>query len=142
MNMMNNWDRELVQFKLHSKINSTKFKSCQIEWSPKVEFLLAGRWLLACVKMYVTVLGTPDPCNLIRDCLCSHLFDPRTVSYSNVMIQIEITHKKLSDLVKDAPTLCCQHLLDLCKAVDDRGDAARSTIILEIFTQEQDVGRV
>ena len=31
MNMMNNWDRELIQFKLHSKINSTKFKFCQIE---------------------------------------------------------------------------------------------------------------
>ena len=25
MNMMNNWDRELMQFKLHSKINCTKF---------------------------------------------------------------------------------------------------------------------
>jgi DNA-binding Xre family transcriptional regulator len=75
---------------------------------------------------------------LIRDCLRSHLFDPRTVSYSNVMIQIEITHKKLSELAKDAPTLRCQHLLDLCKAVDDRGDTAWSTIILEILTREQE----
>jgi hypothetical protein len=79
-------------------------------------------------------LGTPDPRNLIRDCLRSHLFDPRTVSYSNVMIQLEITHKKLSELAKDAPTLRCQHLLDLHKAADDRGDTARSTIILEILT--------
>ena len=31
MNMMNNWDKELVQFKLHSKITCTKFKTCQIE---------------------------------------------------------------------------------------------------------------
>ena len=31
MNMTNNWDRELVQFKLHFKINWTKFKSCHIE---------------------------------------------------------------------------------------------------------------
>ena len=138
MNMMNNWDRELVQFKLHSKINSTKFKSCQIEWSPEVGFWLARRWLLARVKTYVTGLGTPDPCNLIRDCLRSHLFDPRTVSYSDVMIQIEITHKKLSELAKDAPTLCRQHLLDLRKAADDRGDTARSTIILEILTREQE----
>jgi hypothetical protein len=29
--MMNNWDKELVQFKLHSELNCTKFKSCHIE---------------------------------------------------------------------------------------------------------------
>jgi hypothetical protein len=136
MNTMNNWDRELVQFKLHSKDNATKFKSCQIEWSPEVGFWLARWWLLARVKTYVTELGTPDPHNLICDCLRSHLFDPRTVSYSDVMIHIENTHRKLSDLAKDAPTLCCQHLLDLCKAADDRGDAARSSIILELLTRE------
>ena len=57
------------------------------------------------------------------------------------MIQIEITHKKLSELVKDAPTLRRQHLLDLRKAADDREDAAWSTIILEILTQEQERNR-
>ena len=138
MYMMNNWDRELVQFKLHSEVNCTKFKSCHIEWSPEVGFWLARHWLLAHVKMNVTGLGTPDPHNLIRDCLRSHLFDPRSVSYNDAMIQIEITHKKLSELAKDAPALRCQHLLDLRKAVDDRGDAAWSTIILEILTREQE----
>ncbi len=123
---------------LHSKINCTKFKSCHIEWSPEVGFWLARRWLLARGKMYVTGLGTLDPWNLIRDCLRSHLFDPRSVSYSNVMIQIEITYKKLSELAKDAPTLCRQHLPNLRKAADDRGDAAWSTIILEILTWEQE----
>jgi hypothetical protein len=83
-------------------------------------------------------LGTLDPCNLICDCLRSHLFDPRTVSYSNIRIHIEITHNKLSELAKDAPTLHRQHLLDLRKAADDRGDTARSSIILEILTQEQE----
>jgi hypothetical protein len=34
------------------------------------------------------------------------------------MIQIEITHKKLSELAKDAPTLRCQHLLDLRNAAE------------------------
>ena len=136
--MMNNWDRELMQFKLHSEINCTKFKSFQIEWSPKVGFWLVRCWVLVRVKMYVTGLGTPDPHNLIPDCLRSHLFDPRSVSHSNAMIQIEITHKKLSALAKDAPTLRRQHLLNLCKAADDRGDAAWSTIILEIRTREQE----
>ena len=99
---------------------------------------LALWWLLAHVKTYVTGLGTPDPHNLIWGCLHSHLFDPRTVSYSGVMIHIENTHKKLSELVKDAPTLRHQHLLDLRKAADDRGDTAQSSIIPEIITQEQE----
>ncbi len=68
----------------------------------------------------------------------SHLFDPRSVSHSDVMIQIEIAHQKLSELVKDTPALCHQHLLDLRKAADDRGDSAHSTIILEILTREQE----
>ena len=54
------------------------------------------------------------------------------------MIQIEITHKKLSEFAKDAPALRRQHLLNLRKAVDDREDAAQSTIILEILTREQE----
>ena len=49
--LMNNWDMELVQFKLHAKVNCTKFKSCHIEWSPEVGFWLARCWLLARVKM-------------------------------------------------------------------------------------------
>ncbi len=101
-------------------------------------FWLARRWLLVHVKMYVAGLGTPDPCNLIRDCLHSHLFDPRSVSYSDVMLQIDIAHQKLSELAKDTPALRRQHLLDLCKAADDRGDSACSTIILEILTREQE----
>ncbi len=138
MFMMNNWDKELVQFKLHSKLNCTKFKSCHIEWSLEVGFWLARRWLLAHMKMYVAGLGTPDPHNLIRDCLHSHHFEPRSVSHSDVMIQIKIAYQKLSELAKDTPALCGQHLLDLRKAVDDRGDSARSTIILEILTHEQE----
>ncbi len=65
--MMNNWDKELVQFKLHCKANCTKFKSRHIQWSLEVGFWLARHWLLVHVKMYLTGIGTPDPCNLIRD---------------------------------------------------------------------------
>ncbi len=31
--LMNNWDKELVKFKLHLEVNCTKFKMCHIEWS-------------------------------------------------------------------------------------------------------------
>ncbi len=34
LHIMNNWNSELVQFKLHSQTNCTKFKSCHIKWSP------------------------------------------------------------------------------------------------------------
>jgi hypothetical protein len=83
-------------------------------------------------------LGPPDPRNLIRDCLCAHMFDPRHVSHSDVLIQIEIAHHKLSELAKDAPALRRQHLLDIGKAAEDQGDSNCSAIILEILTQEKE----
>ncbi len=54
------------------------------------------------------------------------------------MIQIKIAHHRLSELAKDAPALRCQHLLDLQKAADDRGDSVWLGIILEILTREQE----
>jgi hypothetical protein len=93
--LMNNWNKELVQFKLHLEVNCTKSKTCHIEWSPDVGFWLSRRWLLACVKVYIMGLGPSNPRNLIRDCLHLHLFDPRCVSYSDVMIRTKIAHHKL-----------------------------------------------
>jgi hypothetical protein len=84
-------------------------------------------------------LGPPDPQNLIRDCICSHLFDPRSVSHSNVVIQIEIAHCKLAKLAKDATAIRPQHLLDIQKSAEDWGDSSHSAIILEIITQEQEI---
>jgi hypothetical protein len=47
--LMNNWDSELMLYKLHSESNCTKFKSCDIDWSPEIGFWLSGWWLLAIV---------------------------------------------------------------------------------------------
>jgi hypothetical protein len=121
--LMKNWVKELVQFKFHSEVNYTKFKTCHIKCSPEVGFWLSCHWLLACVKVFIMGLGPPNPCNLIRDCLRSHLFDPRCISYSNVIIHTKIAHHKLLELAKDAPALHLQHLLDLQKAADERGDS-------------------
>jgi hypothetical protein len=132
--LMNNWDSKLVQFKLHSEVECTKFKTCHIEWSPEVGFWLSRRWLLARVKVFVMGLGPPDPRNLIRDCLRAHICNPRYVSHSDVMIQIEVAHRRLSKLANDAPALHRQHLLDLQKAADDWGDSIHLGIILEILT--------
>jgi hypothetical protein len=135
---MNNWDKELVQFKLQSEVNCRKFKTCHIEWSPEVGFWLSRHWLLAHVKVYVMGLGPTNPCNLIRDCLRLHFFDSRCVSHSDGMIQTKIAHHKLLELAKDSPALRCQHLPNLQKATDDRGDSTCSAIILKILTQEQE----
>ncbi len=80
----------------------------------------------------------PDPFNLIRDSLRSHLFDPRNVSHSYVMIKIEIAHHKLSELAKDAPALRRQHLLNIQKSAEDWGDSICSANILEILIWEQE----
>jgi hypothetical protein len=136
--LMNNWDCKLVQFKLHLEVECTKFKTCHIEWSPEVSFWLSGQWLLTRVKVFVMGLGPADPCNLIRDCFRAHLCNPRYISHSHVMIQIEVAHRRLSEMAKDAPALRCQHLLDFQKAADDRGDSVHLGIILEILTREQE----
>jgi hypothetical protein len=135
---MNYWDSDLVQFKLHSETTCMKFKMCHIKWSPEVGFLLSRQWLLAWFRVFVMGLGPPDPKNLIRDCFRAHLCNPQYTSHSDVLIQIEIAHHRLSELAKDAPALRCQYLLDLQKATDDRGDSVRSGIILEILTREQE----
>jgi hypothetical protein len=54
------------------------------------------------------------------------------------MIHIQITQHQLSQLAKNAPTLCQKYLLDLQKAAEEKGDSARSAVILEILTCKQE----
>ncbi len=54
------------------------------------------------------------------------------------MIHIQITQRQLWKLAKDGPELRQKHLLDLQKAAEDSGDSTRSSVILEILTQEQE----
>ena len=136
--LINKWDTELTHYKLHSETNCTNYKSCDIEWSPEVGFWLSRRWLLERVRKYVLGKGSPDPRNLIRECLRSHLFDPRLISHSEVMIHIQITQHQLYRLAKDAPKLRRTHLMDLKTAAEEKGDTARAAVILEILTREQE----
>jgi hypothetical protein len=77
--MINKWDTELIQYKLHLEKICTKYKNSHIKWSPEVGLWLFRRWLLAHVRKFVLGLGIPDPQNLVRDCLRSHLFDTRMI---------------------------------------------------------------
>ncbi len=54
------------------------------------------------------------------------------------MIPTQITQHQLYRLAKDAPTLRQNHLLDLQKAAEEKGDSARAAVILEILTREQE----
>jgi hypothetical protein len=136
--LMNNWDSELTQYKLHLESNCTKFKSCNIEWSPEIGFLVITTVVTCKSAKNCLRTGTPDPHNIIRYCLCSHLFDPRLISHSKVMIHIQITQHQLLQLAKVAPTLHQKHLLDLQKAAEEKGDSACSTVILEILIHDQE----
>jgi hypothetical protein len=122
--MINKWDTESIQYKLHSKKNCTKYKNSHVKWSSEFGLWLSCRWLLARVKKFVLGLGPPNPWNLVRDCLRSHLFDPRMILYSNVMIHIQIKQCQLWKLAKDGPELQGKHLIDLQKAAEDRGDSS------------------
>jgi hypothetical protein len=57
------------------------------------------------------------------------------------MIQIKVTHHRLSELAKDAPALRRQHLFDLQKAANDQGESVCSGIILEILIREREQER-
>jgi len=54
------------------------------------------------------------------------------------MIPTQITQHQLYRLAKDAPTLRQNHLLDLQKAAEEKGDSARAAVILEILTCEKE----
>jgi hypothetical protein len=54
------------------------------------------------------------------------------------MIHTQITQHQLYRLAKDAPTLRQNHLLDLQKAAEEKGDSARAAVILKILTREQE----
>ncbi len=105
---------------------------------PRGWFLVITTMVRRKVRNYVLGNGSPDPRNLIQDCLCSHLFDPRLISHSDVMIHIQITQHQLYWLAKDASTLRQTHLMDLQKAAEEKGDSARAAVIVEILTREQE----
>jgi hypothetical protein len=50
----------------------------------------------------------------------------------------DLEQHQLYQLSKDAPTLRRNHLLDLQKAAEEKGDLARAAVILEILTREQE----
>jgi hypothetical protein len=103
------------------------------------DWLLVITMVVTCKSAKIVLgQGPPDPCNLIRDCLRSHLFNPRLISHSKIMIHIQITQHQLLQLAKDAPTLHQKRLLDLQKAAEEKGDSACSAVVLEILTREQE----
>ncbi len=65
--MINKWDTELIQYKLHLEKNCTKYKNSHIKWSPEVGLWLSHRWLLVRIRKFVLGLGPPNPQKLVRD---------------------------------------------------------------------------
>jgi hypothetical protein len=74
--LMNSWDDELMQYMLHSEVHVSKFMMGHIEWSPTIGIWLSRRWLLHRVRRWILGQGSPDPRNMIRDCLKLNIPDP------------------------------------------------------------------
>jgi hypothetical protein len=134
--LMNSWDDELIQYMLHSKVHVSTFMMGHIEWSPTIGIWLSRRSLLHRVRCWMLGQGSPDPHNMIRDCLKLNISDPRKSTYGTICAQIMVCDLKVKTLSKDAPALCQQHLLDIILSVEDSGDSNRTKEILKILQRE------
>jgi hypothetical protein len=76
--LMNSWDDKLMQYRLHSEVHVSKFMMGHIEWSPTIGIWLSRQWLLHRVRRWMLGQGSPDPRNMIKDCLKLNISDPRT----------------------------------------------------------------
>ncbi len=80
--------------------------------------------------------GTPNPRNMFRECLRQHLPDPRTSTNGSIIAQIMVTNQETKRLLKDAPALRRQHLLDLVTDAEQRDDMQRAKAIQGMLEQE------
>jgi hypothetical protein len=134
--LMNSWDDELMQYMLHSEVHVSKFMMGHIEWSPTIGIWLGRRWLLHRVRCWMLGQSSPDPHNMIRDCLKLNISDPQTSTYGTICTQIMVCNLEVKKLSKDAPALRRQHLLDMISSVEDSGDSNRAKEILKILQRE------
>jgi hypothetical protein len=58
-------------------------------------------------------------------------------TYGSVCAQIMVTEQEIKCLSKDAPALCCQHLLDLIEDAKRHDDTTQAKAILEILRREK-----
>ncbi len=82
--IINSWDYELMQYMLHSEVHVSKFMMGHIEWSPTIGIWLSRQWLLHRVRCWMLGQGSPDPCNMIRDCLRLNIPNTRTSTYGTI----------------------------------------------------------
>ena len=95
---MNAWDIKFKEYMLHSKGHISRYMMGHIEWSPAIGIWLNRRWLLHRVHLWMLGLGTPDPCNMLRECLLLHLPDPRTLTFGSIIAQIMVTDQEIKQL--------------------------------------------
>ncbi len=103
--LMNSWDNELMQYMLHSKVHISKFMIRLIEWSPTIGIWFSRQWLLHRVRRWMLGQGSPNPRNMIRDCLKMNIVDPRTSTYGTICAQIMVCDLEVKKSSKDAPAL-------------------------------------
>jgi hypothetical protein len=135
--LMNAWDDKFKEYMLHSENLCNKYMMGHIEWSPAIGVWLNRRWLLDQVHLWMLGTGSPDPQNMFQECFRLHITDPRTSTLVAICAQIMITDQEIKRLLKDAPALRRQHLLNLIQDATKQDDMIRAKAILEILKREE-----
>jgi hypothetical protein len=134
---MNAWDDEFKKCMLHSENHCNKFMMDHIEWSSAIGIWLSRYWLLHPVHLWMFGTGCPDPQNMFQECFWLHIQDNCTFTIGSVGAQIMVTEQEIKRLLKDAPALRCQHLLDLIQDAKTHDNMTRAKAILEILKREE-----
>ncbi len=134
--LMDSWDDEFKQYMIHLEKKISKFMMGHIKWRPTIGIWISHRWLLQRVCLWMQGHGIPDSCNMFCNCHKMNLPNPYTSTYGSICVQIMVTDNEIQQLVKDAPALRRQHLLDLIKAAEKNDDAVQAKAIMEILQQE------
>lgn len=135
--MHNKWDNELGNFMSSAEEQCTKFKSCQIEYSPTVGIFIKRRSILKWILRWYDG-KVPDVRNLLRAAQCNKVENPLTTPREDIEAHLVACIGHLMELKKVALELRRKHLLLCLIEAKKRGDDKAVAEILRIRRKECD----
>jgi hypothetical protein len=135
--MHNRWDNELGEFMSSAEEQCTKFKSCQIEYSPTVGIFIKRRSVLKWILRWYDG-AVPDVRNLLRTAKRNNVENPLTTSREDIEARLVACIGHLVELKKQAPELRRKHLLTCLIKAKKRGDDKAVEEIIRIRRKESD----
>jgi hypothetical protein len=135
--MHNKWDNELGDFMASAEDQCTKFKSCQIEYSPTVGVWLKRRSILKWILRWHDG-KVPDARNLLRAATRNGIDNPLGSTREEIEARLVACIGEIFKLKKDAPELRRKHLLACLSRARARNDDLAVQEILRIRRKECD----